>query len=154
MPRHRTGHGDRYDTWVGGAHAQAYQGLERMRSIQYHAGLTNPGPRRARVCHTVGFGDQNAEGWARHNGGYDEIPVARLQGVQCENCHGPLSDRYGEILPEPRARATGDSLLMVGTPDAPPGCAACHEGAPIAGCSTAACHRGRAADASRTASRT
>lgn len=136
------GHGDRYDSWVGGAHAQAYQNLESDALFQYHAGLTNPGPAPCARCHTVGFGDENAEGWDRHNGGYDEIPVARLQGVQCENCHGPLSDRYGEILPNHAELATGDSLLMVGTPDAPMGCAACHEGAPIAGCSTTACHAG------------
>lgn len=135
-------HGSRYEAWVGGAHAQAYQGLESDALFQYHAGLASPSPSPCARCHTVGFGDQNADGWDRHNGGYDEIPVARLQGVQCENCHGPLSDRYGEVRADHAGLALGDSLLMVGTPSAPLGCATCHEGSPIAGCSTTSCHAG------------
>ena len=126
------GHGDRYDTWVQSGHARAYQGLEQDRL--YHPPCAD--------CHTVGYGDRNSRGWDLYNGGYDEVPVARLQGVQCENCHGPLADRYGEILPDHGTRATGDSLLVVGTPAAPLGCASCHEGAPLASCSTARCHVG------------
>ena len=136
------GHGNNYDTWEKSAHAHAYQGLESDPSFQYHAGLVNPGPSPCALCHTVGFGDQNAQGWVRHNAGYDEVPVARLQGVQCENCHGPQSDRYGEILPDHGSFANRDSLFAVGTPAAPIGCASCHEGAPIASCSTAQCHPG------------
>jgi predicted CXXCH cytochrome family protein len=134
------GHGSHYDTWVNGAHARAYEGLESDASFQLHAGLVNPNPSPCALCHTVGFGDRNAQGWDRHNGGYDEVAVARLQGVQCENCHGPLSDRYGEILPDHGTRAIGDSLFAVGTPADPVGCASCHNGWPSTGCSSTQCH--------------
>jgi predicted CXXCH cytochrome family protein len=31
-----------------------------------------------------------------NNGGYDEVPVARLANVSCENCHGPGSEHNGD----------------------------------------------------------
>jgi predicted CXXCH cytochrome family protein len=123
-------HGESYDRWVRTAHANAYPGLEQ--DPLYHEPCA--------LCHTVGFDDRDEQGWSRHNAGYDEVPVARLQGVQCENCHGPLSDRYGEVLPDHGDRATGAWLLEVGTPAEPTGCARCHENTPLTTCSTGDCH--------------
>ncbi len=124
------GHGSSHVSWSATPHAQAFSGLEQ--DPLYHAPCA--------LCHTVGYGDHNSQGWVRYNGGYDEIPIAKLAGVQCENCHGPLSDRYGEILSDHGARALGDSLLAVGTPAAPIGCGACHENYAIASCSSGQCH--------------
>jgi len=110
------GHGANYDTWRTTAHAGAFAGLEE-------APAATPD---CAACHAVGYGDTNAAGWARHNGGFDEIPIARLEGVQCESCHGPLADRYGEIYATHGDLALGDSLYALGAAEAPLGCARCH----------------------------
>jgi predicted CXXCH cytochrome family protein len=109
-----TGHGDLYDRWVQTAHARAYASVAAA-------------PTACAECHTVGYADVDSAGHVRHNGGFDEVPVDDLAGVQCESCHGPLADRYGEKLPDHAQRALGDFLLATGTPAAPTGCAACHE---------------------------
>lgn len=71
-----------YDQWSQSAHAGA---LESLRAIGMHE---NPA---CVSCHTVGsMGvDANEE---LDNGGFDETPIAKLAGVQCENCHGPAGD--------------------------------------------------------------
>jgi hypothetical protein len=63
-----------YQLWAGTLHSRALQTLNAE-------GMgTNP---TCLVCHTVGYNTSIA------NGGYDEQAVARLAGVQCENCHHP-----------------------------------------------------------------
>jgi predicted CXXCH cytochrome family protein len=138
------GHGSHYDTWIKGKHAAAFPilGPDPLQLLPLHVNLTNAVTPPCALCHTVGFNDRDALDRPRYNAGYDEVPVARLQGVQCESCHGPLSDRYGEILPDHAARAFGDSLFVLGTPARPVGCATCHENTPIAKCSSAQCHAG------------
>ncbi|MFN8546511.1 MAG: cytochrome c3 family protein [Candidatus Eisenbacteria bacterium] len=73
--------GDQYTTWSHSPHASAMAPL-----VAYGQGA-NP---NCVGCHTVGTYGLNANGTA-NNGGYDETAVARLEGVQCENCHGPGS---------------------------------------------------------------
>lgn len=111
------GHGSNYDSWVNGRHATAFDRVTGSSSSDDWCA----------ACHAVGYGDVDSIGWVRHNGGYDETPIAKLEGVQCENCHGPLADRYGEILDDHGMLAIGDSLLLVGTSDDPIGCGYCHE---------------------------
>jgi hypothetical protein len=96
-----TGHGDYFATWENTAHAAAYAGVESDPYFNHDCF----------ACHTVGWGDVNEDGWIRHNGGFDEVPIERLQGVQCESCHGPLSDRGGQILDDHASMAIGDFLL-------------------------------------------
>ncbi len=102
------GHGRNYEAWVTTAHATAYDGVETSDDFSHDCFS----------CHTVGYGDVNEEGWIRHNGGFDEKPVAALQGVQCENCHGPLADHSGTVLENHAELATGDFVLE--------SCANCH----------------------------
>jgi predicted CXXCH cytochrome family protein len=110
-------HGQRYDSWVTTTHAQAFKNVET--SAAYGDSCLS--------CHTVGAGDTNDQGWALHNGGFDEAPVARLAGVQCESCHGPLADAHGDTIAAHGAAAMGDFLLEVGTAVVPVGCGRCHE---------------------------
>lgn len=74
--------GDQYTHWSASAHAGA---IEALTAIGQGNNANCLG------CHTVGSFGLNADG-ALQNGGYDETAVARLAGVQCENCHGPGSE--------------------------------------------------------------
>ncbi len=102
-------------------------------------------------CHTVGSVGLDADP-ALDNGGYDEIPIAALRGVQCENCHGPGGNHPGTqpTLPVSFAAETcGDchngahhpfydewagsghgnsDLLDGGSPARNRSCAKCHNG--------------------------
>jgi predicted CXXCH cytochrome family protein len=111
------GHGENYDSWIGTRHANAF---ELVRGEILDDGS-------CRDCHTVGFSDQSDVGWPLNNGGYDEVPLVKLEGVQCENCHGPLADRYGMPIEGHGSSAGGDWLLDPGTALAPTGCGTCHE---------------------------
>ncbi len=95
------GHGSNYDAWVHSAHANAYGRQGESPETQG----------KCAACHTVGYGDIDERGWDIHNGGFDEIPVPGLQGVQCEACHGPLANADGEILDEHGELAIGDFLI-------------------------------------------
>lgn len=66
-----------YDYWVETPHARAFQALTNQNAA--YATNTSCLP-----CHTVGYG---------YPGGYTVGNVA-LQGVQCENCHGPGGVRH------------------------------------------------------------
>jgi len=112
------GHGANYDRWVATAHAITFPAVEAHPAYA---------PELCARCHTVGFGDRDADGRDRHNGGYDEVAVTRLEGVQCESCHGPVSDRHGTILPEHAALAMRDSLYAPGRAGGVHGCGSCHE---------------------------
>ncbi|MBP6876029.1 MAG: hypothetical protein KBD56_08165 [Candidatus Eisenbacteria bacterium] len=111
-------HGDAYDTWIETRHARGFAAVEQ------HPEYT---PEGCAQCHTVGYGDQAANEWPLNNGGYDEVPVARLAGVQCENCHGPMADRYGSIPDDHLALSVNDSLYAADRMHNPRGCAQCHE---------------------------
>ncbi|MCA9726717.1 MAG: ammonia-forming cytochrome c nitrite reductase subunit c552 [Candidatus Eisenbacteria bacterium] len=74
--------GNQFATWSTTVHAHAIEALNGI----------GQGNNTACVgCHTVGTMGLNADA-ALNNGGYDETAVPRLQGVQCENCHGPGSE--------------------------------------------------------------
>ncbi len=60
-------------------------------------------------CHTVG-NDTSID-----NGGYDENPVSELEGIQCENCHGPGSAHI--------ASQSADDITVSNVEDQ---CAGCH----------------------------
>ncbi len=83
---HNGGVGDQYTTWVNTPHAGAIDALAAIGMDENENCLG---------CHTVGTyglvdgipGTDDLD-----NGGYDETAVARLAGVQCENCHGPGSE--------------------------------------------------------------
>jgi len=113
-----TGHGENYDSWAASRHATTFAAVDQ------HAEYL---PGDCAQCHTVGYGDTDARDWARHNGGFDEIPVARLEGVQCENCHGPMADVYGQVpIPEHESIGLGDSLYLAAAGAVPVGCGECH----------------------------
>lgn len=65
-------HGNIHDTEVNTAHAQAFQALQQIHQD------TNPS---CLACHTVGYG--------LPTGFSDALHTPQLEGVQCENCHGP-----------------------------------------------------------------
>jgi len=77
--------GDQHTSWSGTAHAHAIESLEAI-GMNHNAYCLK--------CHTVGsyglFADASLD-----NGGHDETAVERLEGVQCENCHGPASNHTG-----------------------------------------------------------
>jgi hypothetical protein len=75
-------HGDLHTTWTNTPHATAWETLDE---------IGQGGNAVCIECHTVGYRVVNADP-ALDNGGYDETAVARLHGVQCENCHGPGSE--------------------------------------------------------------
>lgn len=74
--------GDEFAAWSASAHAGAWGSLEEIGQDD-NASCAG--------CHSVGSYGLNADG-ALNNGGYDELAVDRLRGVQCENCHGAGSE--------------------------------------------------------------
>lgn len=97
---------NQYDPWSESPHAEAMQALVDIGQDQngYCVG-----------CHSVGtkglFADPDLD-----NGGYDDTAVARLENVQCENCHGPASNH-----PNPDFRSVAVSLEAEL-------CGSCHNG--------------------------
>ena len=65
-------HGNVHSTVMTTAHAQAFKTLQQIHQD------TNPG---CLPCHTVGYG--------LPTGFTDALHTPQLEGVQCENCHGP-----------------------------------------------------------------
>jgi hypothetical protein len=98
--------GDQHTTWAMTGHAHAWETLNAIGQGRNNVCLP---------CHTVGSVGTNADP-DLNNGGYDETAVARLQGVQCENCHGPGSAHPGDF-------ASVDVVLEADL------CGACHNGA-------------------------
>lgn len=78
--------GDQYTTWIESDHGEAIESLQAIGQDQNGFCLG---------CHTVGTYGLDTE-INRDNGGYDETAVPRLEGVQCENCHGAGSDHPGK----------------------------------------------------------
>jgi hypothetical protein len=73
-------HATLYTSWTGTRHAGAVATLEES---DHAASYCFP-------CHTAGTRGLIAE-TDLDNGGFDDVPFAKLHGVQCENCHGPGS---------------------------------------------------------------
>lgn len=113
-------HFDNYERWIATDHASHF--------VSGDGGFEGD----CASCHTVGYGDVDNDQRPLFNGGYgyDELRVARLLGVQCENCHGPLSDLKGEILPDHDSLALGGFLLEVHSTGDRRGCGPCHENSP------------------------
>ena len=100
-------HDDTYAAWENTGHQGAWETLNAIGNGRNNVCLP---------CHTVGSVGVNADP-ALNNGGYDEMAVARLYGVQCENCHGPGSSHPS---PDP---ASVDVVMAAGL------CGSCHNGA-------------------------
>ena len=83
--------GNQFDSWSLSDHAHAIDSLAAIGQDQNSFCLG---------CHTVGTYGLNAD-VSLDNGGYDEVSVERLEGVQCENCHGP-----GSLHPTPDFAST------------------------------------------------
>ncbi len=73
-------HGDVHGDWAATGHADAWAGLYESDHVQPFC----------EPCHSVDYStfQDNPE----TNSGYDEVPVAKFEDVQCESCHGPSSD--------------------------------------------------------------
>ncbi len=99
-------HDDVYDAWEQTGHQGAWETLNAIGNGRNNVCLP---------CHTVGAKAVNADP-ALNNGGYDEMAVARLYGVQCENCHGP-----GSSHPNPDPGSV-DVVTAAGL------CGSCHNG--------------------------
>lgn len=93
-------HGAEYTPWTTTAHANAYNDL-------VHSGQQNSS---CVLCHTVGFNQPT---------GFDtNSPVASLQGVGCEDCHGPAGWHKN---------SDHEIILPVVSVD-PAICGSCHQG--------------------------
>jgi len=97
--------GQQYEPWTKTAHADAWATLE---ASDHAASYCEP-------CHTVNQNDTPG------NSGFDEVPTAKFEDVQCESCHGPGSAHAGgtEASPPNGPLAALDAAT----------CATCHEGA-------------------------
>ncbi|MFH0814204.1 MAG: hypothetical protein V2A69_15415 [Pseudomonadota bacterium] len=101
---------DKVTPWLGTGHATMFtEAVDGLKSPYYNASCIE--------CHTVGY-DTSPEA---DNGGFDDIAngfwtfpqplqsgnwdnivnnfpeLANLSNIQCESCHGPGSDHYGEL---------------------------------------------------------
>ena len=99
--------GNQFGPWSETDHAHAIESLAAIGQDR------NP---YCLGCHTVGTYGVNAD-VSLDNGGYDEVSVPRLEGVQCENCHGPGSEH-----PSPSFGSV--QVVMEASV-----CGQCHEGA-------------------------
>lgn len=73
-------HSTHYNNWMVTRHAGAFQTLKTAGQDKNPACVG---------CHVVGFGQP---------GGFvDEATTAFLEGVQCENCHGPARDHVNNV---------------------------------------------------------
>ncbi len=95
-----------HQAWSATGHARAYETLAAI-GVQ-----DNP---YCLQCHTVGSKGVGADP-ALNNGAYNDIPIAALRGVQCENCHGPGSEHPGAAAGLPASLDAAD-------------CGTCHNGA-------------------------
>jgi hypothetical protein len=68
-------HQDIHDTVMGTLHAQAFSALQQINQDKNPSCLP---------CHTVGYGNPT--------GFISATATPRLEGVQCENCHGPSAN--------------------------------------------------------------
>jgi len=68
-------HGDNHADWLTTAHATALESLEAIGQDENGECL---------ACHVVG--------WEQEDGFVDVATTPELEGVQCENCHGPSGD--------------------------------------------------------------
>jgi predicted CXXCH cytochrome family protein len=121
-----------FTLWTGTDHASSFESV-------VSSGLEEP---LCYLCHTVGFADLDSLDRPVDNGGYDETPLHKLEGVQCESCHGPLGDSSGSTgivsaahtMGEDPALRQGRDLYGVGTLSEPEGCGRCHvEGSLVGG---------------------
>ncbi len=93
-------HGNIYNTVISTAHAQAFQALQQINQS------TNPS---CLPCHTVGYG--------LTTGFTDALHTPQLEGVQCENCHGPAGN-HAAIPEDPTTVPRVDLAAQV--------CGGCH----------------------------
>ena len=98
-------HAGTHSNWAETGHADAWASLQ---TSDHAASYCEP-------CHTVNQVDTDG------NSGYDEVPTAQFQDVQCESCHGPASEHVGspsaETIPTNASEALSEET-----------CGVCHEG--------------------------
>jgi len=97
-------HTETHPDWAETGHADAWAGLQ---TSDHAASYCEP-------CHTVN--QDETEG----NSGYDEVPTAKFQDVQCESCHGPGSEHVNG--PSSDNITSQEGALAVET------CSVCHDG--------------------------
>lgn len=86
-------HDGKIMTWSETHHATAYKASEES----------------CNECHSTGW-DETLD-----NGGYDDNPVAAMQNVQCEGCHGPMGPNPAVNEPNVEGTLSGET------------CSECHE---------------------------
>jgi len=102
-------HDGNYEGWLTTGHAGAFDDLTGENSRPYCI-----------QCHTTGFDDvydfnDNLISQGVDNGGYDENPIAALEGITCEACHGPMGPNFTDHRPDLESPLRGET------------CAKCHE---------------------------
>jgi predicted CXXCH cytochrome family protein len=100
-------HGDTHGDWAATGHADAWAGLQTSDHAQ---GFCEP-------CHSVDYSAFENPDNASMNSGYDEVPIAKFEDVQCESCHGPASAH----IADPN---NVDMAFSLKTPT----CNVCHDG--------------------------
>lgn len=96
-----TCHTEKHSEWAQTAHAGAWATL-----------MANPGAAPyCFPCHSVGYAGPAG------NSGFDEVPIAKFENVQCENCHGPGSEHI-----------TNPINIQMGLSFNVDVCGQCHEG--------------------------
>jgi hypothetical protein len=95
-------HQEIHDTVMGTLHAQAFSSLQQSHQDKNPACL---------ACHTVGYG--------KPTGFTSAAATPQLEGVQCENCHGPAGN-HAANPDDPTARPRLEIAAQV--------CGGCHTG--------------------------
>ncbi|MDO8663114.1 MAG: cytochrome c family protein [Candidatus Omnitrophota bacterium] len=109
--------GNQYGQWLSTKHAKAYETLATPAAQEtgQKAGVTG-NPQEAPQClkcHITGYG-QDASLF--------EAGFAKVDGVQCESCHGAGSDYMPIAVMKDKAKAIEAGLIM----PAKEGCVKCH----------------------------
>ena len=115
--------GNQFEIWEASKHAKAIDGLktEQALKIAKEKGLTVP-PSEAPECvkcHTAGFGVDAS---------MFEAKFDKLQGVQCEACHGAGADYKTLTIMKDRAKSieNGMNPILVSDGTAQKQCLKCH----------------------------
>ena len=95
-------HGSILSTEINTPHAQAFQALQQIGQATNAACL---------ACHTVGYG--------LPTGFRSAAATPQLEGVQCENCHGPAANHAANYI-DPTVRPRVELAATV--------CGGCHTG--------------------------
>lgn len=98
----------------GHCHAEAYAGWKETNHAEAFAAVEADMNPYCVQCHTTGFDDTydfagNLLTTGLDNGGFDQNPIATLQGVTCEACHGPMGPSFADHTPNMEMPLTGEA---------------------------------------------